>query len=78
YGTDRKDHVAFFAANVKPQSVTSDRTEFFGLLGSVDQPAAVLQAKTLSNVVEAGGDPCAALAVDVEIAAGETREILFY
>ncbi|MCB8828875.1 hypothetical protein LJD47_28080, partial [Escherichia coli] len=32
----------------------------------------------LSNVVEAGGDPCAALAVDVEIAAGETREILFY
>ncbi|MBA8899432.1 glucoamylase family protein [Phyllobacterium sp. P30BS-XVII] len=78
YGADRKDHVAFFASNVKPQSVTSDRTEFFGPLGSVDQPVAVLQAKTLSNVVEAGGDPCAAMAVDLEIAAGETKEILFY
>ncbi len=78
YGIDRRDHVAFFATNMKPQSVTSDRAEFFGTLGSVDRPAAVLQAKTLSNVVEAGGDPCAALAVDIELAAGETKELLFY
>lgn len=78
YGIDRRDHVSFFATNLKPHSVTADRTEFFGNLGSVDRPAAVIQAKPLSNLVEAGGDPCAALAVDIELAAGETREILFY
>ncbi len=78
YGIDRRTNVAFFASNVKPQSVTADRAEFLGTLGTVDRPAAVLQAKTLSNLVEAGGDPCAALAIDIELAAGETREVLFY
>ncbi|SDP29152.1 cyclic beta-1,2-glucan synthetase [Phyllobacterium sp. YR620] len=78
YGTDRRNNVAFYATSVKPNSVTSDRAEFFGTLGSVDRPAAVLQARTLSNVVEAGGDPCAALNVDITLAAGETKELLFY
>ena len=64
--------------NLKPQSDTADRIEFFGALGTVDRPAAVLQAKSLSNLVEAGGDPCAALAVDIELGAGETKEVLFY
>lgn len=78
YGIDRRNNVAFYATSVKPNSVTSDRAEFFGTLGSVDRPAAVLQARTLSNVVEAGGDPCAALNVDITLAAGETKELLFY
>jgi cyclic beta-1,2-glucan synthetase len=78
YGVDRRNQMAFFASSVKPQSVTADRTEFLGNLGSVERPAAVLQAKPLSNLVEAGGDPCAALAVDIEVAPGQTREVLFY
>ncbi len=78
YGIDRRTNVAFFASNLKPQSVTADRAEFLGALGTVDRPSAVLQAKSLSNLVEAGGDPCAALAVDIDLAAGETREVLFY
>ncbi|EJN00588.1 glucoamylase family protein [Phyllobacterium sp. YR531] len=78
YGVERRNQMAFYASSVKPQSVTADRTEFFGNLGSVERPAAVLQAKSLSNLVEAGGDPCAALAVDIELAPGETKEVLFY
>ncbi|MBZ9653920.1 GH36-type glycosyl hydrolase domain-containing protein [Phyllobacterium lublinensis] len=78
YGIDRRTNVAFFASSLKPQSVTADRSEFFGTLGTVDRPSAVLQAKSLSNLVEAGGDPCAALAIDIDIPAGETREVLFY
>jgi cyclic beta-1,2-glucan synthetase len=78
YGVERRNQMAFFASSVKPQSITADRSEFFGNLGSVERPAAVLQAKELSNLVEAGGDPCAALAVDIELAPGETRDVLFY
>ncbi|MGH7004889.1 MAG: GH36-type glycosyl hydrolase domain-containing protein, partial [Alphaproteobacteria bacterium] len=78
YGVERRNQMAFFASSVKPQSVTADRGEFFGSLGTVERPAAVLEARTLSNLVEAGGDPCAALAVDIEIEAGATTEILFY
>jgi cyclic beta-1,2-glucan synthetase len=78
YGIERRNQMAFFATSIKPQSVTADRTEFLGSLGSVDRPAAVVQGKSLSNLVEADGDPCAALAVDIELAAGETKEVLFY
>ncbi|MCO4317017.1 protein ndvB [Phyllobacterium sp. 21LDTY02-6] len=78
YGIERRDQIAFFACSDKPASVTADRAEFFGNLGTVERPAAVLEAKALSNSVEAGGDPCSALAVDLTLAAGETKEVVFY
>ncbi|WP_374829064.1 GH36-type glycosyl hydrolase domain-containing protein [Paenochrobactrum pullorum] len=78
YHTDRSKQVAFFAMSQKPQSVTSDRSEFIGHTGSVEMPDAVMKAQALSNIVEAGRDPCAALAFNFELKAGETKEIIFY
>jgi cyclic beta-1,2-glucan synthetase len=77
YHPDKSGQVAFFAATEKPQSVTADRGEFIGSTGSVDRPEIVLAGKALSNTVEAGRDPCAALAIDVEVGPGESREVIF-
>ncbi len=77
YHPDKSGQVAFFAASEKPQSVTADRGEFIGTTGSVDRPEVVLGGKALSGTVEAGRDPCAALALDIEVAAGEARELVF-
>src|SRR5690606_26190401 len=54
-----------------------DRSEFIGTTGSVDRPEVVLAGKALSGTVEAGRDPCAALALDIEVGPGEAREIVF-
>lgn len=77
YHPDKSGQVAFFAATEKPQSVTADRGEFIGATGSVDKPEVVLAGKALSGTVEAGRDPCAALALDIEVGPGESREIVF-
>ncbi|MFC4624727.1 GH36-type glycosyl hydrolase domain-containing protein [Daeguia caeni] len=77
YHPDKSGQIAFFAASETPQSVTADRSEFIGSTGSVDLPEVVLQGKTLSNTVEAGRDPCAAIAIDIEIDPRESREVVF-
>ncbi|EEY29118.1 glycosyltransferase [Brucella suis bv. 5 str. 513] len=43
----------------------------------MDRPEIVLAGKVLSGTVEAGRDPCAALALDIEVGPGEAREIVF-
>lgn len=78
YHTGKPAAVSFVCANALPSSVTSSRLEFIGADGTVKHPAAIRQAEALSNTVEAGGDPCAALAYDVELAAAEAKEIVFY
>lgn len=70
YGLDFSERVAFMAADGVAQSVTADRTEFLGRHGSSEFPHAVLTGATLSGRVEAGDDPCAAIARDVDIPAG--------
>ncbi|QVQ36972.1 DUF3131 domain-containing protein [Pseudochrobactrum algeriensis] len=77
YHTDKAGQVAFLTANILPASVTSDRQEFIGVTGSVTEPDSVMQGKSLSGTVEAGRDPCAALSYDLELSAGQTKDILF-
>lgn len=71
------DRTAFLAGDRKPDSFTCDREEFIGHGGSVFSPTAVVKGERLSGISEAGRDPCAALARDVEIPPGETRELLW-
>jgi len=78
YTTSHAGQLSFVAASQLPQSVTSDRTEFIGAGGTVKHPAAIRAADSLSNKVESGHDPCSALAYDMDIAAGETKDIVFY
>jgi cyclic beta-1,2-glucan synthetase len=77
YSLDFSDGVAFMAADRLPDSLTADRLEFIGRKGSSVLPEAVAAGAVLSGAVEAGRDPCAALAYDVEIAPGDEATLLW-
>ena len=70
YGLDFGERVAFLAATTPVHSVTADRGEFIGRHGTTEYPQAVLGGAGLSGRVEAGDDPCAAIACDIDIPAG--------
>ncbi|MFC5384398.1 GH36-type glycosyl hydrolase domain-containing protein [Aquamicrobium segne] len=77
YNLDFGGRVAFLACDGHPDSVTANRAEFIGQGGSSEYPLAAFEGRVLSGRVEAGDDPCAALARDVEIAAGDEASILW-
>ncbi|MDO9104858.1 MAG: glucoamylase family protein [Methylovulum sp.] len=56
---------------------TANRSEFIGRNGSLDAPAALLNATSLKNRIGAGLDPCAALQTDIELAPNGRIEIVF-
>ncbi|TIR83130.1 MAG: protein ndvB, partial [Mesorhizobium sp.] len=70
YGLDFGERVAFLAATAPVHSVTADRGEFVGRHGTTEYPQAVLGGVALSGRVEAGDDPCAVIASDIDIPAG--------
>jgi len=76
YNGDFPDRVAFFDVDEPHCTVTCDRTEFLGRNGLPGRPAAMTRAR-LSGHVGAGLDPCAALQVQVDLADGDEREIVF-
>jgi len=80
YSTEFPDRVAFFdaagATLATGVSFTGDRGEFLGRNGSTSAPAAMARAR-LSGRVGAGMDPCAAIQIPLELAAGQSREVVF-
>ena len=69
------DRVAFAALSRPADSYSADRTAFLGRNRSARLPAA-MERSALSNRVGAGLDPCAALRTTLEMAPGETTEIV--
>ena len=76
YNTEFGERVAFLAANKAPHGLTTDRTEFLGRMGTLSRPAA-LNRIGLSSRVEAGGDPCAALQLHIDLPVGGVEEVYF-
>jgi cellobiose phosphorylase len=76
YNTEFADRAAFFHVDDAARRVSANRTEFLGRNGTLANPAAMRRAQ-LSNQVGAGLDPCGALQVAFDLAAGEEREIVF-
>ncbi|WP_083917397.1 glycoside hydrolase family 94 protein [Leeia oryzae] len=76
YNTEFADRVAFFDLDEPGRTLTGDRLEFLGRNGTQQRPAALKRTR-LSGKVGAGLDPCAALQTGIELAVGQTREIIF-
>jgi cyclic beta-1,2-glucan synthetase len=67
--------VAFCALSEPVVAHTGDRREFLGRNGSADDPAG-MRAASLSGTTGAESDPCAALRCALELAPGESREVV--
>jgi len=67
--------VAFCTLSEPVASFTANRREFLGRNGSSDDPAA-FRGSGMSGATGAGIDPCAALQCVMQLAPGETREVV--
>jgi cellobiose phosphorylase len=76
YNTEFPGRTAFFDVDDVARTVSGDRTEFLGRNGSLRAPAAMTRTR-LSGRVGAALDPCAAIQVSFDLAAGQEREIVF-
>jgi cellobiose phosphorylase len=76
YNPDFSDRVAFFDVDDVERTISGDRTEFIGRNGTLRNPAALSRAR-LSGKLGAAMDPCAAIQVPFDLAAGASREIIF-
>ncbi|MBN1144794.1 MAG: hypothetical protein JXA72_10235, partial [Bacteroidales bacterium] len=76
YNQEFADRVAFLQTDEPVSSLTCDRTEFIGRNGTLKNPAALGRSR-LSGKKGVALDPCAAIQVAFEIAAGQEHEIVF-
>ncbi|MBI4456872.1 MAG: cyclic beta 1-2 glucan synthetase, partial [Acidobacteria bacterium] len=76
YHAEFAERIAFFDVDDANRTVSCDRTEFLGRNGRLASPAAMTHAQ-LSGRVGAALDPCAAIQVAFDLAAGQEREIIF-
>ena len=76
YHTEFAGRIAFFDLDETTRTISGDRTEFIGRNGTLRNPAAMTRSR-LSGKVGAGLDPCAAIHVPFELAAGQECEIIF-
>ncbi|MEO7338619.1 MAG: cyclic beta 1-2 glucan synthetase, partial [Caldimonas sp.] len=79
YSNDYADWIGFFdsgEAERPGRSYTCDRAEFIGRNGSMRRPAALGRTR-LSGRIGAAFDPCAAIQLPIDLADGESTEIVF-
>ncbi len=67
----------YFATNCKTNGFDGDRDEFVGTYRSEENPAAVEEGKCHNSLL-AGGDPCFAFEIDVELKANEPKKLCFF
>lgn len=68
--------IAFADISIRPRTLTGDRQEFIGRNLSLAKPAG-LSRTSLSGIVGAGLDPCAALLGSVDVAVGGEASVVF-
>lgn len=73
---ERRNHFAYFACSEKTAAFETQREAFLGQYRGWDNPAAVEQGR-LSCSIAHGWSPIGAHQIDMELAAGETRQIVF-
>ncbi len=73
---ERRNHYAFYHANVAPSGFDTDRESFFGLYNGMHEPEVVVAGKS-KNSVASGWQPIASHSFDVSLAPGESKTIVF-
>ncbi|MFO7576034.1 MAG: glucoamylase family protein [Bacteroidales bacterium] len=76
YNPELSHRVAFLHTDDTPTFMTCDRTEFIGRNGTLKNPASMLRSR-LSGKKGPALDPCGAIQVPFDLAAGQEREIIF-
>jgi cellobiose phosphorylase len=73
---ERRDHYAFFSVNAPINGFDTDRENFIGLYNGFENPQ-VVEAGTPRNSVAHGWSPIASHYIEVDLAPGEKRELVF-
>ncbi|WP_442625025.1 GH36-type glycosyl hydrolase domain-containing protein [Parasphingopyxis sp.] len=76
WNPDFSDRAAFLTASEPPHGFTTDRDEFLGREADPARPAA-LDRWGLSGKITAGTESCAVYQVHVDLAPGETKDVVF-
>jgi cyclic beta-1,2-glucan synthetase len=75
FNADFPAGLAFADVNIRPRTLTADRTEFLGRNGSIEAPVAL--GTELSGAVGPFLDPCASLQVRIDLRPGEEKTVIF-
>ena len=73
---ERRNHYAYYSVNVPIQGFETDRETFFGLYNGFDEPQTVLEGKPTNSVAH-GWSPIASHYIEVELASGESKDLIF-
>ena len=73
---ERRNHYAYYSVNVPIQGFETDRETFFGLYNGFDEPQTVLEGKPANSVAH-GWSPIASHYIEVELAPGESKDLIF-
>lgn len=73
---ERRNHYAFYHVNEKLTGFDTDRETFIGLYNGFEAPDAVMEAKP-RNTEAHGWSPIASHCLDIELKAGEVKELVF-
>jgi cellobiose phosphorylase len=73
---ERRNHYAFYHVNTPVQGFDTDRESFIGLYNEFSHPQVVSEGKARNSVAH-GWSPVASHYLEVELAAGESKEFVF-
>jgi cellobiose phosphorylase len=73
---ERRNHYAFYNVNVPVDGFDTDRETFMGLYNSTDEPEAVMEGKPRNSHAH-GWSPIASHYIEIELAPGEQRDLVF-
>ena len=73
---ERRNHYAYYTVNAPVQGYDTDREAFVGLYNELSEPQAVLEGRATDSLAH-GWSPIASHYLEIELAAGETRDLIF-
>ena len=73
---ERRNHYAYYAVNQPVQGFDTDREAFVGLYNELSEPQAVLNGRSADSVAH-GWSPVASHYIEMTLAPGETRDLVF-